>query len=438
MAVYDINGNEVVTAVETDTTLTESGVPADAKVTGDLFEELGALASEGDLPMVFISGTLPTSKADGELSVEIEYRSKTKDFNTYGTLKVQGDSSTSYPKKNFTVKLFSDSRHTIKNKMTFRDWDKRNKFVMKANWIDHSHARNVVNARLWSQIVKSRSDFESLPTELKTSNLAIDGFPVRVFNNGVYLGLYTWNLPKDGMYNVDDKVNENCIINSEMNNDQSCAFNGTSITNWSDELHDSMPYIITTGWTNVLKFVSTSSDADFTSGINSYIDLQSIIDFDIFARVICLVDNLCKNQIFFTYNGTKWYEGAYDLDGTWGLPPTNRSWFAYNTVFQDGYIAYADFGVENKLYTRVETLFKSQFKTRYSELRNSVLSADNIILQFELFVDQISNDLYKEDFASTTANGAYTQIPFTSQNNIQQIRKFVVDRLAYMDSQILT
>ena len=26
---------------------------------------------------------------------------------------------------------------------------------------------------------------------------AIDGFPVLVFNNGNYVGLYTWNIPKD-------------------------------------------------------------------------------------------------------------------------------------------------------------------------------------------------------------------------------------------------
>lgn len=414
MAIYDINGNE----------LTITG-------TGQQFEPL-----IDDIPMVFINGVLPTSKSEGDLPVIVNYCSAKKNFTDYATLKVQGDSSASYPKKNFTLKLFKDSNRKTKSKHSFRDWDERNKFVLKANWIDHTHARNVVNARLWSQIVRSRSDFATLPEELRTANLAIDGFPVRVYNNGIYQGLYTWNIPKDGMYNVDDDIDSNCIINSEMNNDQSCAFNGTSITNWSDELHDSMPAVIANGWASVLSFASTSSDSDFVANINDYIDLQSVIDFDIFARVICLVDNLCKNQIFFTYDGAKWYEGAYDLDGTWGLPPTIRSWFTYNTVFQNGYVAYADYGVENKLYTRVETLFASDFKARYTELRESVLSEDNIIYQFETFINAISSDLYALDYDENTAGGAFVNIPYKTQSTLQQIKEFVPQRLAYMDSVI--
>ena len=41
-----------------------------------------------------------------------------------------------------------------------------NKYVLKANWIDHTHARNIVSANLWSQIVASREDYDTLPEEL--------------------------------------------------------------------------------------------------------------------------------------------------------------------------------------------------------------------------------------------------------------------------------
>ena len=415
MAIYDISGNEIIS--------------------GEEYKPFEPLTN--DIPLVFIDGELPTAKSQGELSVVINYSSKTKSFMCNATLKVQGDSSTTYPKKNFTIKLFNDSNHKSKNKMVFRQWDERNKFVLKANWMDHSHARNVVNARLWTQTMKSRSDFLTLPTDLQQSHFAVDGFPVRVYNNGIYQGLYTWNLPKDSMYNVDDDKDENCIINSEKNNDQSCAFNGTSITNWSDELHDSMPLIIENGWGNVLSFVYTSSDADFTSYLNDYIDVQSIIDFDIFARLACTVDNICKNQIFFTYNGTKWYEGAYDLDGTWGLPPIiSFGWSSYDTVFQEGYAAYKSFGIVNNLYVRIEDLFLSRFKSRYTELRNSVFSEDNIIYQFENFINNIPEELYEKDYAESTGGGAFINIPFVTENNIQQIKTFVPQRLEYMDNVI--
>ena len=137
-SIYDVSGNEIAVGGS-----------------GSLIEP-----SENDIPIVTINGELPTAKAQGEYNVIISYNSLTDSFVDYGTVKVQGDSSTSYPKKNFTVKLFSDFGRTKKDKRQFRDWDKaRNKFVLKANWIDHSHARNIVNARLWTQVVKSRSDF---------------------------------------------------------------------------------------------------------------------------------------------------------------------------------------------------------------------------------------------------------------------------------------
>ena len=53
-----------------------------------------------DLPNVYITGTLPTAKAQGDLPITIHYISKTLDFKNYGTLKVQGASSAGYPKKN--------------------------------------------------------------------------------------------------------------------------------------------------------------------------------------------------------------------------------------------------------------------------------------------------------------------------------------------------
>jgi uncharacterized protein YjdB len=45
----------------------------------------------------------------------------------------------------------------------------------------------------------------------------------------------------------------------------------------------------------------------------------------------------------------------------------------------------------------------------------------------------MGSDLVKEDYASTTANGAYSSIPSVARNNLQQIRKFAVERQAWTD-----
>lgn len=416
-AIYDCQGNELVL----DTTSIEP--------------------QENDIPIVSITGTLPAAKNEGDVSVVLTYKSLTNEFKSYATVKVQGDSSTWYPKKNFTVKLYEDSARSKKMKKQFRNWDKaRSKFVLKANWVDHSHARNIVNARLWSQIMKSRNDFESLPSELINGNLAIDGFPVKVYNNGIYMGLYTWNLPKDSMYGVDGDIMSNSIVQGDNYGGYGGAnlWRSSTIDNkWTDELHDTMPTVIANGFNTLLDFVYTSSDSNFISNFGTYFDKQSIIDQYIFLYVGCIVDNIGKNQTFFTYNGSYWYGGMYDMDGTWGLPPTVSSWKSAQTAFQSGYSAVASSGTTNLLYERVETLFSSDIQTRYTELRNYILSADNINTEFERFMAPIPPYLYEEDFASTTGGGNYTDIPLKDTNNILQIRQFVVDRLAYVDSMIL-
>ena len=64
------------------------------------------------------------------------------------------------------------------------------------------------------------------------------------------------------------------------------------------------------------------------------------------------------------------------------------------------------------------------------------LSIENIINRFERFMDICPDSLVAEDYAETTANGAFTGIPKKTTNNIQQIRKFAFDRLSWVDEQI--
>ena len=123
--------------------------------------------AENDIPKVFIDGVIPTTK--DAVDAELTYISKTLSFHAYIEIKCQGTSSMSYPKKNFTIKLFEDDSRTIKKKIAFRNWGEQNKFCLKANWIDISHLRNVVSAQLWGDIVKSRSNYETLPELLRES-----------------------------------------------------------------------------------------------------------------------------------------------------------------------------------------------------------------------------------------------------------------------------
>lgn len=440
---YDYAGNELDIEVKIDKTLTVEGDAADAKVVGDLFESLDVSAIEpknNDIPELYITGTLPTAKADGNVKVKVDYFSKTAHFSEYATLKVQGDSSTGYPKKNFTIKFYEDANCTVKNKHDFKGWGRQNKFVMKANWIDITHARNIVSVRIWTDVVKSRSDFNNLPTAMKESpKLAtIDGFPIKIYANGIYQGRYTFNIPKDAwMYNMDDESENDVVLCAD-------SWNGGRFitypalvdeTDWTDEIHeDAVPQSVITKLNELIYFVQNSTDAQFLANISNYIDVQSFIDFYIFVQVSAADDNCGKNLILMSYSGSKYYAGAYDLDSTWGL-----YWNGSEILATDLDLSSPNGKMgTNRLYSRIASLYSSQIRTRYEELRNGALSAANIIHRFEEFCDIMPKELVEEDYATTTANGAFVNIPSKNITSLAQIRNYVAARLDYVDGQILS
>ena len=387
-----------------------------------------------DIPKVFINGQIPSTK--DEVNAELTYISKTTEFHAYITIKCQGNSSMSYPKKNFTIKLFKDADRSEKFKVDLKGWGKQNKFVLKANWIDISHLRNVVSARLWGDIVKSRPNYEEYPEELKTSpnQGAVDGFPIKVYTNGIYQGRYTWNIPKDKwMTNMDDDLDTHCILCGE--NYESGCFRALPVideSDWTDEIHDSVPQSIKTSWTNAISFVMNSTDDDFKTNLGNYFDVQSLLDYHIFGMYMCGIDQYGKNQIYMTYDGTKWIASMYDMDSTWGLY-WNGQTILSSSYGREQYEDQIQGRLGNLLYERLEKLFADELQARWTELRGTALSLSNVINRFERMSDIVPNDLIKEDYASTTASGQYTSIPSVSKNNIQQIRSFIVDRRDWTD-----
>jgi len=420
-AIYDIDGNEII--LDRDIPEPE---PRSLDVSG--------------IPCIHFFGALPTSKDEGALGVQFVFSNGTERVNGYGTLKVQGNSTAVYPKKNFTFKLFSDSAHKKKLKIAFNDWGAQNKFVLKADWIDITHARNIVTARLWSDVVASRSSYENLPELYRTSpnNCMADGFIVKVFANGVYQGRYSLNIPKDPwMFNMDDSLDTHAVLCGE-DYVSSCFRAAANLDgkDWTDEMHEDNPsQLIKTRWNQVISFVRTSSDADFKTEINNYINLESLIDYYIFAYVDCGIDALGKNQIYLTYDGILFYASMYDMDSTWGLYWNGSKFVSAEYRMQEDYEV-GRHNTSNLLFDRLVQLFPTEIKARYNTLRNGILSEAYIKDRFKEWCDISSVELVAMDYAEETAGGAYVDIPQKTTNNYEQISAFVTARIAYVDAQI--
>ena len=392
-----------------------------------------------DMPRIYFSeGTLPTTKT--ATMMRFDYYSKTAEYHGWAEIKCQGNSSMSYPKKNFTIKLYKDKEKTEKLKIDFKGWGKQSKFVLKANWIDLTHARNVVSARIWADIVKSRSGYSNLPELFRTSpnQGAVDGFPVIVYGNGYYQGRYTLNIPKDKwMSNMDDSLDTHCILCGE--NYASGCFRATANINgsdWTDELHDVVPASIKIRWNECISFVMNSTDEEFKSNLNNYFYVDSLIDYLLYGIISTGLDAFGKNQIYFTYDGQKWIASMYDMDSTWGLW-WNGSSFVATDYPRESFEDFNGSGRQgNLLYIRLQQLFVNEIKARYTELKQTIFNYPYLVNKFEEFIQICPLDIVKEDYASTTANGAYKGIPSTTTNNIQQLRSYINARLTYVDSYI--
>lgn len=383
-----------------------------------------------DIPTIFISGTIPDSKS--YVSGELEYVSKTAKFHAYTYIKLQGTSTLSLPKKNYTVNLYSDENRTIKLNKEFKNWGFHNNFVLKADYNDILHARNVVGAKLWGKVVQSRSDYNILPEELKNSpnNGAVDGFPIRVYVNGAYQGLYNWTIPKcDWMVGMNSANTNHVLLNAEFNDNGDVTYQNNPC-NFNTLWDGSEDYFSVEVGENSAELVS-SLNAVISAIINAdsvaleqSLDIKSAIDYFIFQEIILGTDGLAKNMVLATYDMTKWHLSAYDMDSTFDLDWEGDIRDSYdsdmpNTPYNNKY---------SSLLQYIRDNYHDEYVERYIELRKSVLSYSSIIEEFEKYVGIFGEDVYIQDTA------IYPDIPSVTSNTLNSLRCFVKDRLEYLDN----
>lgn len=395
------------------------------------------IVTGNNIPEVYLTGDISTMSKANAIDLTIIVRLNGFEWTGTSNTKWQGSSSLAYDKKNFTIKLYEDSTKSTKQKINFNGWGKQNKFVLKANYIDHSHARNIVSAKIWSEIVKSRSDYNSLPQELRKSpnNCAINGFPIKITINNVYQGLYTWNIPKDAwMFNMDDTNPQHAVLCAEVNNNgnattiTSCQFRKAAAINesdWSLEFPDNLDSNIKTSFNNLINFIMNSSDTQFRFGISDYLDIQSAIDYYIYAYFGAFIDSLGKNLIMMTYDSKKWICSMYDMDSTWGLFFTGSQIVDNNIQCPEKYQE-----TNSLLWQRIEKCFAKELKERYTKLRTTILNKEHITKLFSEFMSIIGNELYAKDLE------VYPSIPQGNIDHLQQITDFVTARSTYVDSEI--
>lgn len=385
--------------------------------------------ADDDIPTIFITGAIPDSKK--YVAGELEYVSKSSRFHAYTYIKLQGTSTLNLPKKNYTVNLYSDENRSVKLNKEFKNWGFHNNFVLKAEYNDILHARNVVGAKLWSKVVQSRNDYDTLPEELKNSpnNGAIDGFPVRIYVNGTYKGLYNWTIPKcDWMVGMNSANTNHVLLSAEFNDNRDVAYQNNPC-NFNTLWDGSEDYFSVEVGRNSQKLVDSLNDIICSIMYNDQLlfkhvlDIQSAIDYFIFQEIILGTDGLAKNMLLATYDMKKWYLSAYDMDSTFDL-----DWNGRILDYYDSDMPYAPYNNKfSSLLQYIRNNYHVAYVERYVELRKSVLSYSSIIEEFEKYIGIFGEDVYIQDTA------IYPNIPSVTDNTLESLRDFVRKRLEYLD-----
>lgn len=456
--ITDEAGNRILSQVYlpvTDATLTAAGVPADAAaVAARMGSTFAGQYWQYPIPVLYLyddgSMTQLVSKASGVLKGSVAYSFPR--FGIRGTLakvKVQGSSSQAYPKKNYTL--------TFERPVDF-GWGAHTKYVIKANWIDYSHARNVVCARLWGDVRRTRVAPKDLVTDQDGNYItdqsgnrilteadpmlsaglnygAIDGFPVAVAINDVYWGLYSLTIPKDAWMAKMGHGKYEAIVSAETHSVPT-RFRALAAVDAGGNLTEqdfSVEYCADEGnqaWiaeslNRMIQAVISSTGANYADTCGAYIDIDSAIDYMVFNCLINNTDGLDKNYLLDTFDGKKWYFAAYDMDGVLGNVWHGRSYYR-----ADGDCTFAGFEQTHRLMHLIYAYDRKRLCTRYRELRKGALSEEAVTHKLMNYAADIPKA--NRDYEVLRWPG----IPGTGTNNVGQILNWYRLRCIALDAEI--
>ena len=370
-----------------------------------------AINKVNKLPKLYFEGDIKSLKnKKQENKISVSYESSTLRFDGYAKIKLQGSSSLGYDKKNYTIKFYKDEELDNKYEIDF-GWGKQYKYCLKANWIDKTHSRNIVTAKLVSDIQNKYNLLVDAPNFGE-----IDGTPVEIYSNGDFLGLYTLNIPKDAwMFNMSEENENHIVVAADIWNDYT-LFKKDDVSFEQYGLEAGLENDETLEKLNrVHSFVVNSSDEEFKKEINNYFNLDSLLNYYVVMEFAELVDNAAKNMLLVTYDGKIWYTTLYDLDTSWGTTTNGKDTLKYDIIVGES---------GSELWDKLRRCFPNELADRYFEIRKEILNEEYVMNKFYSFYNSIPVTVFEKE------SEKWKNIP---GYDISQIREFMEERIPITD-----
>lgn len=309
-----------------------------------------------------------TNNKKFEVPVDIYFYSaygKEYDFIIYQCgLRIQGTSSTTYPRKNYRIYFSRSTKYGTKlyvNGVEVADFKYSFKpgarpidiFCLKADFSDSSSTHNTGAVRVVNDIWK-RCGWLTPPQMAYKGNydvrIGVDGFPIDLFydNNGtgenVYLGKYNFNNEKsgsgiiygfEGIEGFNDEAalkggRNKCICLEFLNNSETlCLFGTSNMDTFDDALefrfkaddtwataHEDDKAAVKRLWEWI--YSCKGNPTKFLNEYAEYFGNDSPFAWYLITDYFMAVDNRAKNMMLVTWDGKIWYFIPYDMDTVFG------------------------------------------------------------------------------------------------------------------------
>lgn len=394
--------------------------------------EMSEIADDVDsIPVLRLYGSLDGIAKDSGVSMSFTYRSTEHQLAGYASLKYQGHTSMLNEKRNYTLKLFYDEQCSEKMKLTLAGKNGEHKYILKANYSDPSKIRNLVSADVWSGMVKTRDNLHKRLYD--TSNLgAVNGYPVAVYLNDEFHGLYDLTLHKDDdLFLMEDGEMSAILISNEGGTDEALfrktvdvfsndtweiEFCGTDAQKWLKDKFNAF-----------IGFVNTADDEEFKKELSRHVDVDSVIDYMIAMYSLGLYDKDECDIVFVTYDSSPFIASMFDMNMSLGLDRDGKSNgsadFKLPSYGDDGWSS----GTDNLLYERVIDNFADRLCERYIQLRGGVLSDDALLKAVEARAAAIPEYIREMELS------LYPNTPYAGEYGAEQIKEYMIKRMSLLD-----
>lgn len=369
-------------------------------------------------------------------------------FEKYIEMDIHGRTSAAFKKKNYTFDFFNDKEYSDSAKLRFGDWVSMDSFYFQGWYSDAFRGIDIIGYQLYQEIIKTRGFLKDKPykkviykdavssatentnTEQNLSKNALCtplGFPVVLYHEGKFFGVYTVMLKKNrenflmdkkdykavmldldsgsivsgvkdwGSFEIRNPKTLICVDGSKYDGDNPKELIDENSENYSytnkDMVNTAKTKKAILGLANAFAEVQTAISENKTTEeikgiIESHYDIDYLIDYLIFSNVVYNVDGWGGNWQWTTWDGVKWNPNPYDLNATFGLDP-------YGILASEALPSI----LSRSIATVVLKYYLEEIKTRFKYLRNNnVITVENIIGLFKTWVDRIGTDNFKNEF----------------------------------------